>query len=98
MTKLTDIKINRFQLNVLLNDEHKKVFNVILQQGVFCSTCGGNCSKGVEVREIFLNSLNDIMIRGNCNACNGKVTRIMEFGEDKEFFEKANKFRKSIKL
>jgi hypothetical protein len=36
------------------------------------------------------------MIRGNCKVCNGKVTRIMEFGEDNDFYRKANDFRKSI--
>lgn len=36
------------------------------------------------------------MIKGSCEVCNGKVTGIMEFGEDKKFFNKANDFRKSI--
>ena len=96
MKKLTDIKINGFQLNVLLNDEQKEGFEYLQNQGVFCSTCKGICSKGVEIKEIYLNSLNDIMIRANCKVCNGQVTRIMEFGEDEEFFKKANDFRKSI--
>ena len=49
------------------------------------------------VKEIYLTNLNDIMVRGTCNICNGKVTRIMEFGDDKEFYKKANEFRKAIK-
>jgi hypothetical protein len=98
MKKLTDIMINKFQLNVLLDDEQKEGFDYLLNRGVLCSICGGICSEGVEIKEIYLNSLNDIMIRGNCKVCNGKVTRIMEFGEDKEFFKKANSFRNSIKV
>lgn len=96
MNKQTEIKINRFQLNVLLNNEQKEGFDYLLNQGVFCSTCGGTCEKGIEIKEIYLNSLNDIMVKGSCKVCNGKVTRIMEFGEDKVFFDKANDFRRSI--
>jgi hypothetical protein len=96
MNKQTEIKINRFQLNVLLNNEQKEGFDYLLNQGVFCNTCGGTCEKGIEIKEIYLNSLNDIMVKGSCKVCNGKVTRIMEFGEDKVFFDKANDFRRSI--
>lgn len=96
MNKLTEIKINRFQLNVLLNDEQKEGFDYLLNHGVFCTKCGETCSKGVDIEEIYLNSLNDIMIKGKCNVCCGNVVRIIEFGVDKGFFNKANDFRKSI--
>ncbi len=76
MIKQTEIKINRFQLNVLLNNEKKEGFDYLLNKGVFCSTCGGTCEKGIEIKEIYLNSLNDIMVKGSCKVCNGKVTRI----------------------
>jgi len=95
MKRQKQIKINQFQLNVLLNDEQKEDFNYLLENGVYCSTCNGT-AKGVTVEEIHLNTLNDIMVHGICGKCKGKVTRIMEFGEDKIFFEKANNFRKSI--
>ena len=35
MTKHSDIKINGFQLNVLLNSEQKEGFDYLLNQGVF---------------------------------------------------------------
>lgn len=96
MMNRTNIKINRFQLNVLLNNEQKKDFDYLLDHGVFCNTCDKICPEGVEIDEIFLNSSNDIMIKGKCKACGGNVTRIMEFGEDKVFFNNANNFRKSL--
>jgi hypothetical protein len=96
MKKLNEIQINHFQLNVLLNVEQKEVFDYLLNEGVYCRTFGGTCSKGVEIKEIHLNSLNDIMVVGKCKACNGDVVRIMEFGENKEFFNKANEFRESV--
>jgi hypothetical protein len=98
MKKLTVIKINRFQLNILLNPDQKEVYEYLLNQGVYCNSCGENCSKGVQVEEMYLNALNDIMIHGKCKSCNGKVTKIMEFGENKDFFDKAIDFRNSIKV
>lgn len=89
------IQINRFQLNVLLNQEQKEAFDFLLKEGVYCTTCVDSATD-VTVKEIHLNSLNDIVVQGICGKCNGKCTRIMEFGEDKNFFEKANDFRKSI--
>ncbi len=96
MKKFKDIKINHFQLNVLLDEEQKNGFNLLLERGVYCPHCGDMCSKGIELKEIFLDSMNDIRIEGICNVCGGAVARIMEFGEDKEFFQKAIDFRKSL--
>jgi hypothetical protein len=97
MKSISAIPINQFQLTVLLNDEQKEIYKFMLDEGVFCSQCGDFAAKGIEVKEIYLTNLNDIMVRGTCNVCNGKVARIMEFGEDKAFYEKANDFRKTIK-
>jgi hypothetical protein len=97
MNKIPDLKINRFQLNVLLTKDQKEGLNYILNHGVYCVTCRGSYNKGMEVIDTFLTSLNDIMVKGTCKVCQGKVTRIIEFGEDQDFFNKANNFRKSIK-
>lgn len=96
MSKQRDIQINPFQLSRLLNDEQKSGYVFLLNDGVYCSTCGDSCAKGVNVSEIHLNAMNDILIRGTCKVCNGKVTRIMEFGEDRDFCEKANNFREEM--
>jgi hypothetical protein len=75
MKRPKEIKINRFQLNVLLNDEQKEGFDYILNQNVYCGNCGGVCKQGIEIKEIFLDSLNDIRIEGICKECKGKVAR-----------------------
>jgi hypothetical protein len=97
MKSSIEIPINQFQLAVLLNDEQKQIYKYMLDEGVFCSQCCDFAAKGIEVKEIYLTNLNDIKVRGTCNVCNGKVARIMEFGEDKAFYQKANDFRKTIK-
>lgn len=96
MAKLKEIKLNQFQLNVLLNEKEKKDYDFLLNKGVVCMTCSGICEEGVEVHEIMLNGMNDIVITGSCKKCKGRVARVMEFGEDPEFYEQAVKFRKSI--
>ena len=96
MKRPPEIRINQFQLSVLLNDEQKNFLDVVIAGNVFCAHCGGLCKNGITVEEIFLTDLNDIHITGTCNICNGEVARLIEFGEDQEFFDKAMDFRKSI--
>ncbi|MFW5708144.1 MAG: hypothetical protein ACOC12_09500 [Bacteroidota bacterium] len=96
MQRPPKIKLNQFQLAILLNDEQKKFYDYVMADNVFCVHCKGTCKKGITVEDIFLDSLNDIYVRGTCNTCNGKVGRTMEFGEDKEFYNKAMNFRESI--
>jgi peptide methionine sulfoxide reductase MsrB len=50
------------------------------------------------VEEMYLTDLNDIRVWGRCRKCKGEVGRIFEYGENKEFYEKACRFRESIKL
>ena len=96
MSPKTDIYINSFQLNILLNDEKKRVYKYLIENGIWCTTCQEICTEGVKVEEIYLTRLNDIKIHGTCNKCEGKVTRVVEFGEDREFYQSADKFRESI--
>ena len=95
MNRSPEMLINRFQLALLLNNAQKHFYNEVLANNVFCSHCGEIAKKGIVVEEIYLTRLNDIMVRGTCKVCNGKVARIIEFGEDKNFCEKANNFRNS---
>jgi hypothetical protein len=96
MKRQKNIQINQFQLKRLLNAEEQKGYALLLREGVFCPQCGNSCAKGVEVTEIHLNDMNDILIRGICKVCKGRVARIMEFGENPGFYVKANEFRESI--
>lgn len=96
MKRPPEIQINQFQLVLLLNDEEKKSFEMVIADNVFCSHCGGVARAGISINEMFLTNLNDILVKGTCNTCNGKVARIMEFGESKEFYNKAMGFRNSI--
>lgn len=96
MKRLKEIKLNDFQLNVLLSDEEKSGYQYLLDNGVYCTQCKGVCKKGIKKTAVKLSSLNDIVVEGNCNVCGHKVARVMEFGENRAFFEKAMNFRKSL--
>ncbi|MDA3798513.1 MAG: hypothetical protein PF692_05470 [Kiritimatiellae bacterium] len=96
MKRPEEIKINRFQLKVLLNDNQKEGFDYIVNHNVYCGNCGGTFNQGVEINGMVLDSLNDVRIEGACKNCQGKVARVIEFGEDKEYYQKAMDFRKSI--
>lgn len=91
-----EIRINQFQLAVLLNDEQKDLLDAVIAGNVFCAHCGGLCKSGITIEEVFLTDLNDIHVTGTCNTCKGKVARLIEFGEDQKFYNKAMDFRKSI--
>jgi hypothetical protein len=94
MKERKTIKINDFQLHILLNEEEQKGLQ-ILQNNSFCSTCMGERPIS-NVQAILLNDLNDIEVQGTCPVCGGKMARYMEFGEDQAFSKRADLFRKSI--
>jgi len=98
MKRQPELKINPFQLAILLNAVEKHYFNVVIENHVYCSQCRGFAIDGIDVEEMYLTDLNDIRVWGRCRKCKGEVGRIFEYGENKEFCEKACRFRESIKL
>lgn len=96
MKRLAEIGINRFQLNILLDKGQKEGFEHITGKNVYCSKCQDTCVDGVDVTRMLLDALNDVRAEGICEKCRGKVARVLEFGEDKAFYDRANKLRKSV--
>ena len=93
MAKLKNIPLNPFQLARLLDEEQMTFFKFIMAENVYCRQCRDHC-KGVTIAETVLTATNDIQAKGACNVCEGQVARIVEFGENKEFYDKAIEFRK----
>jgi heterodisulfide reductase subunit C len=96
MKKLKEIKLSRIQLDVLLNRQEKDDFGYLLKHGVYCTRCNEICTNGVLNYTVWLNWLNDIVLEGECAVCGQKVTRVIEFGENKSFFDKAMDYRESL--
>ncbi len=96
MIKLKELKLNLFQLNVLLNKEEKEGFEWLLNEGVYCMRCNDVCKDGVVNYSTRLDSWNNVIVDGRCATCGNSVCRVMEFGEDPGFFAKAIEFRESL--
>lgn len=94
MKQRKTIKINDFQLHILLDAVEQEGFQILLNNS-FCVKCKEERPL-TNIQEILLNDLNDIMVEGSCPVCGGKMGRYMEFGENQSFFEKADLFRKQI--
>ncbi len=75
MGKLPEIKINSFQLAVLLDEAKKLFYRFVIENHVFCAQCGEIAHEGIEVTEVYLTALNDVRVRGRCRKCNGEVIR-----------------------
>lgn len=50
------------------------------RQNVFCGYCGDGV--GMVGYKIFMNDLNDTILKGKCSKCGGKVVRYLETGEN----------------
>ena len=96
MKKLKEIKLSRLQLDILLNKEEREGFGYLLKHGVYCTRCNAICKRGVVNYTVRLNWLNDIVVEGECAVCGQEVTRTMEFGESKSFFDKAMDYREAL--
>lgn len=96
MQKPMELRVNYFQLDILFDKNEKKAFQYLLQEGVYCFRCNAICPKGVVDYTLRLDIWNNVVVNGKCAACGNQVVRVMEFGEDLTFFEKAMEFRKSL--
>lgn len=81
---------------VLLDEVEKHFYHFVLENFIYCSNCKGFVKEGVDVEEICLTDSNNIKVWGRCRKCNGWVCRLFGFGENKEFYERACRFRESI--
>jgi hypothetical protein len=89
--KRNEIKIDLDDIKIIMHDNFEH-FNVILNN-VYCSSCGGSYESTIVNYTAYLNKLNDIILKGECKKCSGKVGRYIEIGESKECFAAADHIR-----
>jgi hypothetical protein len=89
--KRNEIKIDIDDIRVIFGDDFEH-FNSIINN-VFCANCGGSYSRTIINYTAYLNKLNDIILKGECKSCSGKVGRYIETGESKERFAAADHIR-----
>jgi hypothetical protein len=89
--KRNEIKIDMDDIQVIFGDDIE-YFNSTLNN-VYCTNCGGSYDKTIVNYTAYLNNLNDIVLKGECKTCSGKVGRYLETGESKERFPAADHVR-----
>jgi hypothetical protein len=96
MSIQSEIKINQFQLALLLDESDKDFFKCSIAHNVYCLNCRDVAKNGIDITELYLTEFNDNRVHGRCKICNCEVRRLFEFGEEDKFNNKAKKLRKSI--
>jgi hypothetical protein len=89
--KRNEIKIDMDDIRVIFGDDFEHFDTII--KNVFCAKCGGTYDRTIVNFTAYLNELNDIVLKGECKTCSGKVGRYLETGESKERFTAADHIR-----
>jgi len=90
-----EIKITHDDLKFIYGNEY-----VLLQEKIipncFCTNCPPPTKYGATIidYEIFLNDLNDTILRGFCSVCKNPIGRYVETGEVEEFAKRIKDIRK----
>jgi len=86
-----EIEIGPFQLQLMFGEAWQGDIDLFLSS-IFCD-CEVSNKRLINYKS-YLNSLNDITLRGICSGCRSIAIRYIETGERKEIEEIANKIRK----
>ena len=89
----TDIELNEWEYQLVMGEawEHRDLFI----NNFFC-TCGEETKQLIDVK-VYLNNINDIVLRGICSGCNTIAARYIETGENPDSAEAAKRIRKMKK-
>jgi hypothetical protein len=90
MTK-KEIKISEDELKIILGDDYPIFCDKILSS-CFCVSCANETR--IADYEIYLNEINDVILKGFCVACRNPVARYCETGESDECVAKIKKIKK----
>lgn len=80
MKNKTQIKITPKELKEIFGDDYD-FFQKELVTDCFCSNCPPPHSSIITNYEIFLNDLNDVVLKGFCTNCGSPIARYLETGE-----------------
>ena len=88
-----DLELNEWEFRLLMGEawEHRQLF----LDSIFC-LCASEEKTLVEFK-IYLNTLNDLVLRGKCSACGELAARYIEIGEDPEKFKAGEHLRNARK-
>lgn len=73
-----DIELNDFELRLVLDESWQHID--LFLKSIFC-TCTAENKKLVDYKA-YLNNLNDVVLKGNCNGCMNIAARYLETGDN----------------
>lgn len=90
-----ELKITEEDLKFIYGDDYG-LFQSRILSNCYCKGCPESEYDSTIVNyEIFLNDLNDVVLRGYCAKCGGKIGRYSETGEVKEYLSRIKKLKKN---
>ncbi len=93
--KKKEIKITNEDLKFIL-DGDSALFEEKIIPNCYCYNCKGPYDATITNYEIYLNDLNDIILRGFCENCGNPVNRYMETGEVDKYQKTIIKIRRKF--
>lgn len=83
-----NVKINQADLQFIYGDDYS-FFKSKIISNCFCTTCPNSKYDSTIVDyAIFVNELNDLILKGKCAKCGNKIARYLETGEVEEYAER----------
>jgi hypothetical protein len=94
MAEKKQLKITEEDLKFIYGDDYGFFQSKILSN-CHCANCPESKYDSTIVNyEIFLNDLNDVILRGFCAKCGGKIGRYSETGEVEKYLPRIKKIKK----
>ncbi|MEN0050084.1 MAG: hypothetical protein AAF806_23675 [Bacteroidota bacterium] len=94
MRREHEIPISEQDLKFIVRDEFEETVD-LARYNSYCSTCYGKDEVEMIEYTLSLNDLNDVIFRGKCKSCNGKIVRYVEIGELAKFRMRTEIIRES---
>lgn len=95
--KRSKLKIKKEDLKKIYSKDWNFFYKKILSN-CYCGKCKGPYDATIINYEIFLNDLNDVILKGKCKTCGSKIARYMETGEVFEYTERLEEVRKQYEI
>jgi|SRR3989344_2771225 len=86
------IKITKEDL-VAIHGEEYHFFEKKIIPNCFCAKCNTSYISTIINYEVFLNDLNDIILKGFCAKCGSQINRYLETGEVEKYQEAIRKIK-----
>ncbi len=97
MSNKKEIEISEEDLKIIHGNDYE-LFRQKIIPNCYCVKCNSHYQSTIVNYKIFLNDLNDIILKGFCEICGRPVNRYVETGEVEEYKERINKVRRKYKI